>query len=745
MKFSESVGLLELLSTEETFRFIERFEGKELTLPAYRPWTDDELASVMKLADRADARSISLVLNRPHADLCTQLDVHRLHRRILVRGRDMGLLDSFRASEPRDADALELVTRFRGEPDHVLAMLRKEPLKESRALFDWIVHAEDSLYAMNLVRPFRDLVPAILQGLDPKRSALLLEGLNPGYAARVLCDDYTRVAPECLGRIFGALTPAFSTRVIRSMLHGADRPRRLAAIIRCTGDALGRAILGRLKPSDLLRLIDAGETQRDAEWVVLHLSDEAAREVLSEVRRSESEERLQRRTLAFLALRNVGGATATDPRQPGWHRFAALETFRPGLGRRVVEDVDVGRWIHIDEVLNGPFGPKRVVADILAIDPSKAELRCVSAPRSERLTIDECATLFPLGSPPGEAAFRKASLFRLREKAQAENADAAINGNFFFDYGHFENAPGLGIDCSLFPSLRFGDPVGWYVEGGREFTPAVLNRCALVLTEDGRPWIQRTKMTRLTIGDASVSWDVENQLPKADELGVYTPLWGQTTPKRGQHIDYAIQGDSIQSSRPGGGIPIPLTGFVLSVPEGDARVHALLQSEEPIRVENNFPKERGRVVEAMACGPQLVRDGETEIDFALEEFGTKDSAVMSFFLPRLVDRYEAARSFVATTKSGTLLLGSVSGRAFGLGGSDQPAGVTFGELAQLASDLGAENAMGLDGGGSSSMIARRGEELKLLNVPTGGADVPRGKERFIANAIMVHRRSDLDG
>lgn len=745
MRPSETTASARPRSIEEALQVIESFEAKELALPAYRAWSDDELVSVLRLADRADARGISLVVRAPHADLCTQLDVHRLHRRILVQGRNLDAIASFRASEPRDLDALEVVTRFRKDPDHVLAMLRKDPLEEARAVFEWIVHSEDSLYAMNLVRPYRDLVPIILQRLEPGRTALLLEGLSPGYAARVLCDDYTRVAPECLGRIVGALTPDFSTRVLRSMLHGADRPRRVAAIIRCAGSVAGRAILLRLESADLLRLIDAGETQQDAEWVVKHLSDEAACALLSEARETESEEQAQRRTSAFISLRTPDGTTATDPRQLGWHRFVALDTFRTGVGRRVVEDVDIGRWIHIDEVLNGPFGPKRVVADILELDPSKAQLRCVSAPRSERLTIAECSTLFPLGSPPGEPAFRKASLFRLREKADAEKAFAAINGNFFFDYGHYENAPLLGIDCSLFPGLRFGDPVGWYVERGREFTPAVFNRCALVITEDGRPWIQRTKMTSLTIGDEAVPWDVENHIPKPHELAVYTPIWGQRTPKRAHHIDYGIQGDSVQSFEAGGGIQIPLTGFVLSVPEGDTRVHALLQSGQPVHVENNFPKARGRVIEAMACGPQLVRDGKTEIDFALEEFGTKDSAVMSFFLPRLVDRYEAARSFVATTKSGSLLLGTVSGRAFGLGGTDQPAGVTFGELAQLARDLGAHNAMGLDGGGSSSLIARRDGDLSLLNVPTGGADVPRGKERFIANAIMVHRRPDGDG
>jgi hypothetical protein len=82
-------------------------------------------------------------------------------------------------------------------------------------------------------------------------------------------------------------------------------------------------------------------------------------------------------------------------------------------------------------------------------------------------------------------------------------------------------------------------------------------------------------------------------------------------------------------------------------------------------------------------------------------------------------------------KGGKLSLGAVSGTALGDGPPRASAGMTFGELTQLAIDLGADQAYALDGGGSSSIVVWRGGKVDVLNTPTGGSDVPRGKERFI--------------
>ena len=132
----------------------------------------------------------------------------------------------------------------------------------------------------------------------------------------------------------------------------------------------------------------------------------------------------------------------------------------------------------------------------------------------------------------------------------------------------------------------------------------------------------------------------------------------------------------------------------------------------------------------MACGPYLVRSGQLEISFEAEDFGEKDSSVMAFSLTRATETFEAARSFIML-RGNRLFIGTVSGTALGTGISTESAGITFGELAQFAMDLRADHAYALDGGGSSSIAVRVGDEIRILNTPTGGSDVAKGEERFI--------------
>lgn len=68
----------------------------------------------------------------------------------------------------------------------------------------------------------------------------------------------------------------------------------------------------------------------------------------------------------------------------------------------------------------------------------------------------------------------------------------------------------------------------------------------------------------------------------------------------------------------------------------------------------------------MACGPHLVRNGQLSISFEAEDFGQKDSSVMSFSLTRAVETFEAARSFMML-RQGKLVIGVVGGTALGSG------------------------------------------------------------------------------
>jgi hypothetical protein len=303
----------------------------------------------------------------------------------------------------------------------------------------------------------------------------------------------------------------------------------------------------------------------------------------------------------------------------------------------------------------------------------------------------------------------------------------------------------LGTDPTQVPGLFFGDPVGWFVADAEEISPPAFNRAALVVTEDGNTHIERVFMTEVRLSNRSkIKWDGINIEKREGLVILYNSLYGFKTGNSSSHVDVAIAKNRIVEIRHGRGGLIPLTGFVLAIPiEQEQKILDKVAVGDPVEIRNNFTPSLGRVEQAMACGPYLVRDGQLAISFEEEDFGEKDSSVMAFSLTRATETFEAARSFIML-RDRHLHLGAVSGAALGSGTSGESAGMTFGELAQLAMDLRADQAYALDGGGSSSIAVRDAQQVRILNIPTGGSDVAKGEERYINTYWLFFERESQE-
>ncbi len=93
------------------------------------------------------------------------------------------------------------------------------------------------------------------------------------------------------------------------------------------------------------------------------------------------------------------------------------------------------------------------------------------------------------------------------------------------------------------------------------------------------------------------------------------------------------------------------------------------------------------------------------------------------------------RTAVGLSDNGqTLVMVVVDGRD-----ATRALGMSLGELAQLMRDLGCDDALNLDGGGSSEMIVRDTESgrLRVVNRPSDG------RERAIANGLGISIRGSL--
>jgi len=89
------------------------------------------------------------------------------------------------------------------------------------------------------------------------------------------------------------------------------------------------------------------------------------------------------------------------------------------------------------------------------------------------------------------------------------------------------------------------------------------------------------------------------------------------------------------------------------------------------------------------------------------------------------------RTAVAITNKNQLIMAVVDGRSF------QSYGMTIPELAQFLQELGAVDALNLDGGGSTSMWVRDKKVDGIVNYPSDNFEFDHEGERGVSNALLL--------
>lgn len=610
-------------------------------------------------------------------------------------------------------------------PREAVALLRAAPA----------AHAQEALAAAS--RPARAALASLLardeahgtavdvggtaDAAPPSALAVALTAAPPAEAAASLAC----VGPEARVAIVEALPAAHAAVVLREFarVDVAGAAATLTGLAEFVRDEAGEPVLFRARGAAVLEHLDPDDPTAAA--LLAAVAPTVLRALLArcDVRTAE----------AIGARTGLGPVPYAVVRHPPM-RAAGLRRARTLDG---LEDVG-GRHVRIEERFITTDGTHRMRVDLLELRAGAVRLEARRAAGvGEGMAIDEAVRR--LGDSrdvaPSLSAFADIGLVRLADATAEAGALGGINGNFYFDFGHIINARDLEMDLDVIPGLRFGDPIGWYVEDGREVTPAIFSRATLVVTEDDVIHLRRVGLLKARLPNGqTLRWTQANAARTGGAV-LYTGLWGFRTDPAPGYVDVSVVGGRVHEIIDGGGAAIPLTGFLVSLPrEQAATLLEGVAAGDPVDAVSDFPVALGRPRYAMACGPLLVRDGQVDLDLAAEELGEKDSSTLPFSLARSVDRFRGARSFVALAGD-KVVLGAVSGVTLGSGTPRVSAGATFGELAQLCADLGLEQAMALDGGGSTSVVAAVGRgadrRIEVLNVPTGGADVPEGHERFI--------------
>jgi Phosphodiester glycosidase len=256
----------------------------------------------------------------------------------------------------------------------------------------------------------------------------------------------------------------------------------------------------------------------------------------------------------------------------------------------------------------------------------------------------------------------------LAKMAKRNQATGAINGGYF------------GRDRQ--------SPLGAIRRDGTWISSPILNRGVMAWDAQGRFKVGRLMLKEQMMSSNGAALPITSSNSGYPQKGVarYTSLWGSTyTPLLEKEQIITLANNQVQSVQPatGGQIPIPPNGALLV-----ARAVALGPELTPgtslqYQMQPSIP-EFGAFPNIVGAGPVLVAQGRVVVDAIAEQFSP----------PFAIQ--EADRSGIGQTADGTVLLAVTHNR---IGG----AGPTLSEWAQMMQQLGAVNALNLDGGSSTTL------------------------------------------
>lgn len=281
---------------------------------------------------------------------------------------------------------------------------------------------------------------------------------------------------------------------------------------------------------------------------------------------------------------------------------------------------------------------------------------------------------------------------RVSDLAKRTGAIVAVNGAYFASNGR---------------------PLGVLMIDGELISEPYANRTAVGLGPQGAVMDNVGFTGEVRVGGELLTTISGLNRPRLqDELIVYTEVYGTKTNTNVHGYEVAVVDGVVTRIQPEGNSTIPPGGIVLSA-HGEKRQYLqTLQVGDKVEVSLELQPNWADlgITQIIGGGPRLVRAGRLEITGEAERF--QDDILKG----------RAPRTAIGITPEQKLLLVTVNGRQPGIS-----VGMTLEELGNLLIDLGAQEAMNLDGGGSTTMVIRN----LVLNLPSDG------RERPVSNAIVV--------
>ncbi|MEB3327718.1 MAG: phosphodiester glycosidase family protein [Candidatus Sericytochromatia bacterium] len=290
------------------------------------------------------------------------------------------------------------------------------------------------------------------------------------------------------------------------------------------------------------------------------------------------------------------------------------------------------------------------------------------------------------------AGGKRMGLSRVSSFGQWHGAIAAVNGSYFSP-ANGEPQGTVVIDRQLISRTMLDRPSLWFQRSG-DVAIRVAKPAPRVVLEDG----------------TSLPCQGLNEAARRNRLTLYTAHFGLRTrtvadPSR---QEVAVNAGGRVVGLGSGNLEIPSGGYVLS---GQGSAATLLRRTigdgQHLRLDSKLPP---NVEHALGGGPTLVQGGKVRVLARQQHFRAD------------VAKGRSPRTAVGLTRDDRYLVVTIDGRQPGYS-----VGATLSELAGVLRDLGAVEALNLDGGGSTTMWLRG----RTLGRPSDG------HERPVSTALLV--------
>ena len=273
------------------------------------------------------------------------------------------------------------------------------------------------------------------------------------------------------------------------------------------------------------------------------------------------------------------------------------------------------------------------------------------------------------------------------------NAAAAINASYFASNGVIlgvTKIDGTIVGTTYYDRSAFGVmPDGSFVFGTVSYSGTV-------------------KIDQITLPVSGVNADRGE-----NGLIIYNRAYGRSTGTNPYGLEYVIREGRVAEINTNDSA-IPSDGYVVSVhgTAMDAFAAAGTRVGDPTVLREETGAMWDRAVQIVGAGPRLVENGRVHVTAGEEQF------------PGDIRYGRAPRSAVGVTADGKIVFAVVDGR------QSHSHGLTLTEFAELLLKFKVQNAINLDGGGSSALYVNG----DVVNAPSDGS------ERAVGSALILQKR-----